>query len=268
MARRSVSDVSRDPSRVKRPCSRTILKQRWRHRSSAVATAARERGENAAPTCSRSRSTSVWADRAEQVVGVEPNPEMRRHAEARGAENVSFVDRFADESGLDDGCADIVTIAHAFNWMDPGPTLAEVARVLRPGGLLAIFDYHWPPYITHAIDASFKRHLDAVDVASGGAHTRAIAANLSTTEAIRASGHFAHVRETFGHQVDEIDAEGIVDLARTSGAAARLLAEGWTEDDLALTDLARTARTKLGSGRAPAWIGYQLRLAVTPRESA
>src|ERR671935_1699767 len=78
-------------------------------------------------------STFVWADRAEQVVGVEPNPEMRRHAEARGAENVSFVDRFADESGLDDGCADIVTIAHAFNWMDPGPTLAEVARVLRPG---------------------------------------------------------------------------------------------------------------------------------------
>ncbi len=31
------------------------------------------------------------------------------------------------------------------HWMEPEPTLAEVARILRPGGVFAIADADWPP---------------------------------------------------------------------------------------------------------------------------
>ena len=40
--------------------------------------------------------------------------------------------------------ADIVTCSQSFHWMEPEPTLAEIARILRPGGVFAAYDYDWP----------------------------------------------------------------------------------------------------------------------------
>jgi SAM-dependent methyltransferase len=37
------------------------------------------------------------------------------------------------------GLASLVTAGTAFHWMAPSPTMAEIARVLRPGGWVAIF---------------------------------------------------------------------------------------------------------------------------------
>ena len=77
-------------------------------------------------------SAEVWADRAQRVVGVEPNPAMREVAAARAPANVSYVGTHAAETGIDSGAADVVTASQSFHWMAPGPTLAEVARILRP----------------------------------------------------------------------------------------------------------------------------------------
>jgi SAM-dependent methyltransferase len=39
---------------------------------------------------------------------------------------------------LGDASADAVTVAQAFHWFDPQPAVAEIRRVVRPGGALAI----------------------------------------------------------------------------------------------------------------------------------
>jgi SAM-dependent methyltransferase len=66
-----------------------------------------------------------------RVTAVEPVAEMR--AALPGA-----VDGTAEAIPLGDGAVDGVTVGQAFHWFDPDAALAEIARVLRPGGLLAL----------------------------------------------------------------------------------------------------------------------------------
>src|SRR5215204_3013382 len=106
-------------------------------------------------------STRAWAERATEVVGIEPNPEMRKAAERRiGQENVRYVDGFASETGLEPASADLVTCSQSFHWMERGPVLTEAARILREGGVFAAYDYDFPALIHPEVDAAFTAHLE------------------------------------------------------------------------------------------------------------
>src|SRR4051794_29589170 len=90
-------------------------------------------------------STRAWAERADKVVGVEANAAMVERARAATtAPNVEYVEAYAAETGLREGGADLVTCAQSFHWMEPQPVLAEAARLLRPGGAFAAYDYDVP----------------------------------------------------------------------------------------------------------------------------
>lgn len=47
----------------------------------------------------------------------------------------------AENSGLDEGCVDLITVAQALHWFDLNKFYGEVRRVLKPGGLLAVWSY-------------------------------------------------------------------------------------------------------------------------------
>jgi SAM-dependent methyltransferase len=75
------------------------------------------------------------------VIAVEPNAAMRSAAVAALGDNPRFAarDGRADATGLADGSVDLVTVAQAFHWFDPEAARREFARILRPGGLAAIW---------------------------------------------------------------------------------------------------------------------------------
>jgi SAM-dependent methyltransferase len=74
------------------------------------------------------------------VVGVEPNPEMRHAGERLLADRAHFtsVNGRAEATTLREGSADFVTAAQAFHWFEPDQARAEFRRLLRPQGWVVL----------------------------------------------------------------------------------------------------------------------------------
>ncbi|WP_019137772.1 class I SAM-dependent methyltransferase [Cellulomonas massiliensis] len=72
-----------------------------------------------------------------RVRAVEPDDAMRAALE-RDLPGVPAVRGTAEATGLPDACADAVTVGQAWHWFDAPRAAAELARVLRPGGRLAV----------------------------------------------------------------------------------------------------------------------------------
>ena len=70
-----------------------------------------------------------------EVVAIEPVPEMRARIGDAAARSL---DGTAEAIPLPDASADAVTVAQAFHWFDGLAALAEIHRVLRAGGALAL----------------------------------------------------------------------------------------------------------------------------------
>jgi SAM-dependent methyltransferase len=81
--------------------------------------------------------TRSLVDLADEVVAVEPDPSMRERL-AAVLPDVRALAGTGESLPLPDASADVVTFAQAWHWVDPDAGAAEVARVLRPGGTLAL----------------------------------------------------------------------------------------------------------------------------------
>jgi SAM-dependent methyltransferase len=246
-----------------------------------------------------SRWCELWADR---VIGVEPSDDMReRAAEATATDlAISYRPGWSTDTGLESGVADIVLAVQALHWMEPDGTLAEVARILRPGGVFAAVDADWPPAVGDAdVEAGWDRCLVLAqgyeDRLAAGDDAEALHAPLppevtqpllaqpgrdlhcDRTHALgvqswsksghlgrmAASGRFRWCREVALHAATEGDAGRFVDLLRSQGGIQTLLKRGFSEDELGVTDLARIAAERLGHSPRPWWFTYRIRLAVT-----
>jgi ubiquinone/menaquinone biosynthesis C-methylase UbiE len=70
-------------------------------------------------------------------------------------ERVIYYVALADNSGIETGTVDLVTIASALHWMDFDKFYQEVNRVLKPGGIFAAWAYY-KSHIDKAIDPFVK----------------------------------------------------------------------------------------------------------------
>jgi len=203
-------------------------------------------------------SARAWLGRAERVVGVEPDETMRAVAEDQGGD-VEYVAAGATATGLPDGCADIVTCSQSLHWMEPEPTFAEVARILRPGAVFAAYDYDSVPVIHPDVDAAYEALMDAAVALRRETGlispwtTRAPLRKSEHLERMRASGHFRHAREFVAHSVEDGDAERLIGGARSMGAIEV------HRHRLPLDELESVAQRVLGERVVPFWFGYRVR---------
>ncbi len=73
---------------------------------------------------------------ATAVLAVEPDDEMRAEL-SRRLPGIAVLPGSAEQIPADDSAVDAVLVGQAFHWFDPDRALSEIARVLRPGGVLA-----------------------------------------------------------------------------------------------------------------------------------
>ncbi len=216
--------------------------------------------------CGTGLSTRIWAERARQVIGIEPSDDMRRVAAAQTvAANVRYRHSYGTQTGLPDGCADIVTVSQALHWMEPEPTLAEVARILRQGGVFAAIDCDWPPTIHWEAEAAYMACMEQVRTIN---RERGLAQEVKAwpkhehLARMRASGHFRYVREVTLHSVETGNAERLVGLALSQGHVATPLKHDVSEDEVGITRLREVAQRVLGDDPQPWYFSYRVRIGV------
>lgn len=88
--------------------------------------------------CGTGISSRLFAERQIPTIGIDPNDDMREEAIDENARNkiewLSFIGASSEQTGLQDGVADVVLAAQAFHWFKPEPTLKEFVRILKPDG--------------------------------------------------------------------------------------------------------------------------------------
>jgi SAM-dependent methyltransferase len=216
--------------------------------------------------CGTGLATRAWANQAEQVAGVEPNPRMiERAREATDQPNVQYVEAYAAETELPGGRADLVTSFQAFHWMEPQPVLVEAARLLRDGGVFAACDYDVPPLVEPEVDEAFA----ALVAARREARLRlALPAGASSWPKdghlgeIRASGLFRYARELVAHGWAEADAGRMIGLAESIGGPRKIFSEQAPEVGETFERLRETATRVLGDRTRPLLLNYRLRIGI------
>lgn len=202
-------------------------------------------------------STRYWAGRAEQVIGVEPSADMRRQAiAATPMGNVTFRAGFSHETGLPDGCADIVTCSQSLHWMLPEPTFAEVARILRPGGVFAACDYDWPPITPRwEMQEAYRRFTAGLRELERRHPTREGLVSHEKSghlDRMIASGRFRFTREFMLHSSDEGSARRLIGLALSLGSVQTLRKMGLSEAEIGI-DRLRDELAALGDDASERW---------------
>jgi SAM-dependent methyltransferase len=151
-----------------------------------------------------------------RVTAVEPLPEMLDELR-RAVPDAVALPGSAESIPVPDGSADVVTCAQAFHWFDHAPALVEIARVLRPGGRLALV---WntrddsQPWVAELTETVIGRS----EFRSGGVS--------SVVTTIDDSGLYGPVERASFEHVQLLERDDLVELVRSRSQCAVL-----TEDE-------------------------------------
>ena len=212
-------------------------------------------------------STAIWGERAERVIGIEPNADMRKEAVHKVedhpyAAHIEYREGVAHQTGLPDGCADIVTAAQSFHWMEPTATLAEIARILRPGGLFAAYDYDWPPAIHWELDQlaqEVAKRLVELVRERGLAQSLQLWSKDRHLDRMRESAHFRFTREVLLHHIEQGDAARFLEMMRSNAFSHQFQ---FTEQEIGLDRLSQALFHSLGSEPIPWYVSYRVRIGI------
>lgn len=230
--------------------------------------------------CGTGLSSFAWKDAADQIIGVEPNDDMRGKAMAKlqslqeeaddshGAQlaDIRFVSGYSNQLALPDQSVDIITCSQSFHWMDPASTLKEVSRVLREEGIFAVYDCDWPPSLTWKVEQSYHeliewaeatidRHVEAQEKAYKGNKNEHL-------KHIRESGVFRFSKEIVFHHIEPFTAERYTGLAVSQGGIQTVFKLKQTELNDKIAQFHALVEEHFQGRTLPVMLSYRMRLGI------
>jgi ubiquinone/menaquinone biosynthesis C-methylase UbiE len=220
--------------------------------------------------CGTGLSTLAWSGAARRAVGVEPSADMRKTAEkkARGVPNVEFRAAFAHATGLDARSADLVTCSQSFHWMEPVGTLAEVDRILKPGGIFATYDCDWPPVCSWKAEMAYEKlfglvkrlERDLPDVRDSFVRWE----KSGHLKRITDSGYFCYTREIVFSSTEDCTADRFLLLAESQGGLQKIRKTAPDAVEAEWEEFRKTVRSLFGEKRFKIRLCYRMRVGVKP----
>ena len=138
-----------------------------------------------------------------EITFIEPDASMLGAAKTAFSETPHahrFIQSTAETFSLPAASVDLALIGSAWHWMKPAPTLETLGRVLKPGGLIFIFEYQFPKTEnTHSeLNEWIRRQFNLVWKAPVQNPRGSLA---EITQPLRDSSLFSEVRSTqFVHE--------------------------------------------------------------------
>ena len=90
-----------------------------------------------------------------EVVATDPSVAQLAHAER--TDRIQYAAMTAERSAIASRSVDVITVAQALHWFDRSAFYVESRRVLRPGGLLAVWSYALGSFGVPPLDEALRR---------------------------------------------------------------------------------------------------------------
>jgi SAM-dependent methyltransferase len=184
----------------------------------------------AAGTGALTRQLEKQADR---VLAVEPDIRMLEVLRSRSPE-ISGIQAWAEKLPIEAGSLDALTVSSAWHWMDHERTIAEIARVLRPGGILgviwngAVRSVGWVGELLGSgpeRDAGERRARHRFELPEGAPFTELEESTVTWSKPMNHE-QLVGLAQTYSGMITMSEEESQRELARIEAAASSLVGAG------------------------------------------
>ncbi|MBU3156989.1 class I SAM-dependent methyltransferase [Clostridium estertheticum] len=218
--------------------------------------------------CGTGLSTRIWSEVSNKVIGIEPSTDMIKVAREKtvGLDNILFNSEFSDNTQLNNSCADIITCSQSFHWMNPENTLNEVSRILKKGGIFAVYDNDWPPVCNWEAEFEYNKLFDKVrefelthpDIKESFKRWDKDK-HLSN---IKNSGNFRYVREIVFSNSEICNAQRFISIALSQGGVQAIMKANIDEINPLLISFKERIIDIFGSSEFNIDFCYRMRIGV------
>ncbi len=214
--------------------------------------------------CGSGLSTRIWKPYARNIIGIEPNDDMRKVAEKANPE-LSFIKGNSYQTGIESASADVVCCSQSFHWMEPESTLKEVNRLLTERGVFAVLDCEWPVTISQVSEMAyeelfsrlnplFEKYKDKLPREYSWPKKRHL-------ENLKNSNIFSYCKEIYFDNRELCDAERFINIALSQGRLQMLLKNTIDEIKPDIENFKRLVREDLKAERSM-YVSYKLILGM------
>ncbi|MCF8518366.1 MAG: class I SAM-dependent methyltransferase [Rhodobacteraceae bacterium] len=151
------------------------------------------------------------------IAAVEPGRDMRRVLARRlgGQNGVMILDACVEALPLPTGFASLATLCTAWHWVNPIQTMAEMARVIAPGGVFVVLRNGRLP---HPVLDAFTAYFATLNP-QGEDHARREARKLPGLDFLAAQPGFADPSAASWPWQNEMECQALIDLWLTRATA-------------------------------------------------